>query len=119
VAERRRFSGHRVRRARQVKRISRDELAQKLGVSARYISQIEAGHRTMIRRWPDLAEALGVPIDWFFVAGDDAEVPVAPRPCKRCGGPLPQDVPRQRLYCHECNRRTNERRSHGRATATA
>jgi transcriptional regulator with XRE-family HTH domain len=68
----RKFSGKRVRRARELAGMTRADLAAALDVSVGYVVSIETGHRTGMLRWAQLSAVLEVPIDSFFVADDDA-----------------------------------------------
>jgi transcriptional regulator with XRE-family HTH domain len=76
----RKFSGRRVRLARKANRMTLEDLAAVLGCTASYINVVECGYRTMVRRWPDLADALNVPLDWFFVAPDEDDDNLVPAP---------------------------------------
>lgn len=60
--------GHRIRRARQTKGLTGAQLAESIGVSANYISELERG----IKKNPSMqviagmSEVLCVPVDYFF-----------------------------------------------------
>jgi transcriptional regulator with XRE-family HTH domain len=60
--------GHRIRRARQTKGLTGAQLAESIGVSANYISELERG----IKKNPSMqviagmSEVLSVPVDYFF-----------------------------------------------------
>ena len=60
--------GHRIRRARQTKGITGAQLAERIGVSANYISELERG----IKKNPSMqviagmSDVLAVPVDYFF-----------------------------------------------------
>ena len=60
--------GHRIRRARQTKGLTGAQLAESIGVSANYISELERG----IKKNPSMqviagmSEVLTVPVDYFF-----------------------------------------------------
>ena len=60
--------GHRIRRARQTKGLTGAQLAESIGVSANYISELERG----IKKNPSMqviagmSDVLSVPVDYFF-----------------------------------------------------
>ncbi|MGZ4134516.1 MAG: helix-turn-helix domain-containing protein [Tumebacillaceae bacterium] len=60
--------GQRIRQARQSRNVTGAQLAEKIGVSANYISELERG----IKKNPSMnvisgmAEVLGYPVDYFF-----------------------------------------------------
>lgn len=65
--------GQRIRQARQTRNVTAAQLAERIGVSANYISELERG----VKKNPSMnvisgmAEVLGVPVDYFFgVSGE-------------------------------------------------
>ncbi|MBQ8563096.1 MAG: helix-turn-helix transcriptional regulator [Firmicutes bacterium] len=71
--------GRRVRLRRELMELSRDQLAEKIDVSAQFIYDIEYGHKGMsIQTLYKLSQALEVSADYFLAgkvyASDDEEV---------------------------------------------
>jgi transcriptional regulator with XRE-family HTH domain len=60
--------GQRIRQARQSRNVTAAQLAERIGVSANYISELERG----IKKNPSMnvisgmADVLGLPVDYFF-----------------------------------------------------
>lgn len=60
--------GHRVRRAREMRRLSREGLAEALGdITAQQLTKIEGGkNRLFANRLWAIARVLNMPVSWFF-----------------------------------------------------
>lgn len=65
--------GQRIRQARQARHVTAAQLAEQIGVSANYISELERG----IKKNPSMqviagmADVLGYPVDYFFGMGQN------------------------------------------------
>ncbi|WP_170606400.1 helix-turn-helix transcriptional regulator [Ruegeria arenilitoris] len=63
--------GARVRKARQIKRMSRRELSEKSGISTRYLAQLEAGEGNIsIGLLQRVAQALDYRIEWLIAENE-------------------------------------------------
>jgi transcriptional regulator with XRE-family HTH domain len=67
-----RFQGAKLRAAREAAGLTREQLADSIGRSESLIKLVELGHcGTRPEKLAELAVVLGVPMESFFVAGDD------------------------------------------------
>jgi repressor LexA len=75
--------GQEIKRLRKQSGLTQVELAERLGVTQAYITNIENGHRSNLHQelWLKLCSALGVPLDHFAkYISPDVQVPPPPGP---------------------------------------
>ncbi|WP_417269991.1 helix-turn-helix domain-containing protein [Celeribacter sp.] len=71
--------GKRVRHRRWMVGMTQQQLAEKVGIKFQQIQKYETGmNRVSASRLWDIAEALGVPVSFFFEGADDASIEKLP-----------------------------------------
>jgi transcriptional regulator with XRE-family HTH domain len=76
----RRGVGRRVAEIRRERRVTQEQLAERLGVAARYVQSVEYGNENLtLDSLAKLARALGVDVSEFFVRATASDRPLTRR----------------------------------------